>query len=181
LVTQKGLQGTKKTPYPCFLSENSGQRDIEIEKMTDVRFYHLTRSSLDQTLPDLLEKTLSRGWRAVVLLKAEADVEPMATHLWTYRKESFLPHGAAKDGLAAEQPIWITHEDDRPNNAEVLFLIDGAVTEKAKEYNLICELFDGNDDGCVGIARARWVEYKKLGYHLTYWQQGEKGWTNKSE
>ena len=33
---------------------------------TEVWFYHLERTGLDQALPELLEKTLQRGWRAVV-------------------------------------------------------------------------------------------------------------------
>ena len=36
--------------------------------MTEVNFYHLTKSSLEQALPRLLERTLQAGERAVVLL-----------------------------------------------------------------------------------------------------------------
>ena len=32
----------------------------------EIWFYHLERSTLDQVLPGLLEKTLQRGWRALV-------------------------------------------------------------------------------------------------------------------
>ena len=31
--------------------------------MTEIRFYHLTRKTLEQVLPELLEKTLARGWQ----------------------------------------------------------------------------------------------------------------------
>ena len=34
--------------------------------MTEVLFYHLESRPLEQVLPQLLEKTLERGWRAVV-------------------------------------------------------------------------------------------------------------------
>ena len=34
--------------------------------MTEVLFYHLTESALEDALPPLLEKSLERGWRAVV-------------------------------------------------------------------------------------------------------------------
>ena len=30
----------------------------------EVWFYHLERTALDQALPELLEKTLAKGWRA---------------------------------------------------------------------------------------------------------------------
>ena len=32
----------------------------------EIWFYHLERSTLDQVLPTLLEKTLERGWRALI-------------------------------------------------------------------------------------------------------------------
>jgi DNA polymerase-3 subunit chi len=35
--------------------------------MTDIRFYHLTRKTLEQALPEMLEKTLARGLKAVVM------------------------------------------------------------------------------------------------------------------
>ena len=32
----------------------------------EVWFYHLERTGLEQALPELLNKTLARGWRALV-------------------------------------------------------------------------------------------------------------------
>ena len=34
--------------------------------MTEVLFYHLQKQGLEEALPGLLERTLERGWRAVV-------------------------------------------------------------------------------------------------------------------
>jgi DNA polymerase-3 subunit chi len=149
--------------------------------MTEVAFYHLTKSTLEQALPPLLEKTLERGWKAVVMASSPERVEALTQLLWTYRPESFLPHGNAKDGHAADQPIWLTTEDERPNQAEVLFLTDGAVSVNAGTYDRVCEVFDGNDEGIVQAAREKWVKYKAQGFALTYWQQGERGWSKEAE
>lgn len=134
-----------------------------------------------QALPELLEKTLGRGWRAVVKVTDAATLEALNVHLWTYRKESFLPHGAAKDGHAQDQLVWLTSIDERPNAAQVLFQIDGATSETLEEYALVCDVFDGNDSESVEKARLRWGAYKKAGHALAYWQQAEKGWTKKGE
>ena len=67
---------------------------------TEVNFYHLTRSSLEDTLPRLLTKTMQAGERAVVLLGSVERVDALNTHLWTYDPDGFLPHGAARDGEA---------------------------------------------------------------------------------
>ena len=34
--------------------------------MADILFYHLTESTLEEALPGLLERSVERGWRAVV-------------------------------------------------------------------------------------------------------------------
>ena len=61
--------------------------------MTELRFYHLQDQRLDRVLPQLLEMSLSRGWRVVVQASSEERVEALDAHLWTYRDDSFLPHG----------------------------------------------------------------------------------------
>ena len=65
-------------------------------------------------MPVLLEKTLERGWRAVVMARSGERVEALNGQLWTYRNEGFLPHGSADDGNAALQPIWLTDADENP-------------------------------------------------------------------
>ena len=66
--------------------------------MTEVLFYHLERQPLDRVLPSLLEKTLERGWKAVVRCGSEQRLEALDLALWTYRDDSFLPHGKQADG-----------------------------------------------------------------------------------
>jgi len=148
--------------------------------MTEVRFYHLTRSSLEAALPKMLEKTLERGQRAVVLASSPERVEALNTHLWTYAERSFLPHGTAEDGHDAAQPVWLGTEDTRRNAAEVLFLTDGAESQRLGEYDLCAVLFDGRDDTAVARARDQWGGLKDAGHALTYWQQDESGrWSQK--
>lgn len=148
--------------------------------MTEVAFYHLTRSPLEQALPKLLEKTLEAGKRAVVKAGSPERVEFLNGILWTYDPASWLPHGAAKDGSADAQPVWLTAEDDNPNAATFLFLTDGAECADLEKYERCFELFDGTRDDAVGAARAHWKAYKDLGVDLTYWQQTDSGgWQKK--
>ena len=146
--------------------------------MTEIRFYHLTRNALEQVLPELLEKTLERGMKAVVMAGSPERVEALTQYLWTYHPNKFLPHGNEKDGNAEMQPVWLTPNDERPNDAEFLFLTDGAQSDRAAEYTRICEIFDGNDETAVASARLRWGAYKSAGHDLSYWQQADKGWVD---
>ncbi len=149
--------------------------------MTEIRFYHLTKKSLEQTLPDLLGKALENGKRIVVKLPDEAQVKPMSNHLWVCRRNGFFPHGIKGDGDEDMHPIWLTSADnDNPNEADMLVLADGATESTADKYGLVCEMFDGNDNAQVTAARARWKDYKEAGHDLTYFQQTDQGgWEKK--
>ena len=70
-------------------------------------------------LPSLLERTLERGWRAVVQSGSAERLEALDLALWTYNDESFLPHGTARDGDPARQPIYLTLDDETQNGAGV--------------------------------------------------------------
>lgn len=143
--------------------------------MTEVRFYHLQRRTLEQALPKILEKVLERNWRAVVLAGSPERVDALNQHLWTYDPATFLPHGSARDGFADQQPVWLTAEDENPNGATVLVLVDGVTSDRLGSYDLVCDLFDGNDDEAVLAARDRWKACKAAGHGLTYWQQNDRG------
>jgi DNA polymerase-3 subunit chi len=143
--------------------------------MTDVRFYHLTRSRMEAVLPVMLEKTLERDQRAVVMAGSQERVEAINGHLWTWNDRGFLPHGSEKDGFAEDQPVWLTTGDENPNAAQVLFLTDGATSERVAEFEICAVLFDGSDEAAVTSARGLWHSYKDAGHEVTYWQQGESG------
>ncbi|MFA5040460.1 MAG: DNA polymerase III subunit chi [Bdellovibrionales bacterium] len=144
--------------------------------MTEIRFYHLTQKTLEQALPGLLEKTVERGLKAVVMTGSPERAEALTQQLWTYSPDRFLPHGNAKDGHADRQPIWITAEDERPNNADYLFLTDGATSARLNDYSRVCDIFNGGDEAALAAARRRWAAEKKDGHQLSYWQQTDTGW-----
>ncbi|QUD88991.1 DNA polymerase III subunit chi [Phenylobacterium montanum] len=143
----------------------------------EVWFYHLERSGLDQVLPELLEKTLGRGWKALVRCGQRERVEHLDGWLWSYREDSFLPHGSADEPQAERQPIVLTTDDANPNGADALFLIDGAEAGDLDGYKRCILLFDGRDEAALTEARGRWKRFKAQGLPVSYWRQGaERGW-----
>ena len=144
--------------------------------MTEIGFYHLTRTGADQALPPLLGRTLAAGQRAVVLCRTPERVELLDAALWSCAEPDWLPHGTERMGHAELQPIWLTVQDEAPNGARYLFLLDGARSSRLAEFDRVFDLFDGRDAAAVTAARARWAEAKAAKHGLTYWQQGERGW-----
>ncbi len=150
--------------------------------MTEVLFYHLQRQPLEAVLPALLEKSLERGWRALVQATTPERLSALDDHLWTYSEESFLPHGTDREPDAADQPVVLTLGEGNPNGASVLFLVEGAaVPANAAAYERLVVLFDGNDPEALALARAQWQAVKAAGHIVTYWQQDARGrWERKA-
>lgn len=148
--------------------------------MTEIAFYHLQRSGLDQALPKLLSKTLEAGKRAMVMAASQERVDALDNMLWTVDPNGWLPHGTAKEGDADLQPIWLTTEEENLNQATFLFLTDSIQAQDYSGFERCFDLFDGNDDTSLRAARERWKILKDAGHDLTYWQQNEQGrWEKK--
>ena len=148
---------------------------------TEVLFYHLMSQSLERVLPTLLEKSLERGWRAVVEFGSEERRDALDAALWEYSDASFLPHSAARDGTEAEQPIWLTCGQDRPNGAHIRFLVDRARPAELELYERVVLMFNGHDEEALRDAREDWKQLKSAGHAVTYWQQNERGrWEKKA-
>lgn len=148
--------------------------------MTEIGFYHLTRSGLEQALPQLLQKTMEAEKRALIVLGTPDRVQWLNDQLWTYDAASWLPHGSKKDGDPELQTIWLDTTDENANGAQFLFLADGGVTSDVSSFERCFDLFDGRDEEAVASARTRWKSLKDEGHDLTYWQQGERGWEKKA-
>jgi DNA polymerase-3 subunit chi len=148
--------------------------------VTETFFYHLERRSLDDALPGLVEKSLERGWRALIKVESADRAASIDNRLWTYSEQSFLPHAQKGDGDAARQPVLITVEDDNANKADVLFLVGGAAPPPwdgalAKSLSRIVVMFDGRDANALAAARAAWKDAKAASHDVTYWKEQPSG------
>ena len=149
--------------------------------MTEVLFYHLENQPLERVIPVLLEKTLERGWTAVVEAGSRERAEALDAALWTYRDDSFLPHGVAGEPTDPLQPVLITTDAANGNGANVRFFVDRAVPRDVGTYERIVYLFSGHDPDAVAEARTAWKALSTPGNAVTYWQQDPGGrWVKKA-
>lgn len=150
--------------------------------MSRIDFYHLQKQTLDEVLPKLLLKAYATGKKIKLAVGTPERVDFISSLLWTFDDESFLPHGTKKDGFAEMQPIYVSSDDENPNNAEFLFLTDGAVVEgeKLAAFERVFNIFDGNSEDSLVSAREYWKQLKDSGAELHYWQQDSSGkWEQK--
>lgn len=117
----------------------------------------------------------------MILTDQEDQVKAIDQALWNLGGEAFLPHGTEADGRPLDQPVWISTKDENVNKADIILLCDRMQTEHLDQYDVVCEMFDGNDEEAVQHARQKWVTYKKDDHELSYWQQTAKGsWEKKA-
>jgi DNA polymerase-3 subunit chi len=148
--------------------------------MTEIRFYHLLKTPEAQALPQIAMKAWQAGARVVVKASDTAHVNTLNDALWTYKADSFLPHGTGQDGDASKQPVYLTAGDDNPNGAKTLILATGCTHDNVQAYDLCCAMLDGHNEAQITEARTRWKEYRHAGHSVSYWQQTDQGWEKKA-
>lgn len=134
---------------------------------------------MEEVLPELLERTLAKEWRALVCCDSAERLETLDTLLWTYRDDSFLPHAGAGDGAAGDQPILLSTQMELANQPHVLFVIGGQMpvwdSPELAGLNRIVVLFDGSDSAMIPAARVAWKAAIAAGHAVTYWRQTAAG------
>jgi DNA polymerase-3 subunit chi len=144
---------------------------------TTIQFYHLLSTSAARAVPKLMEKALKSGNRIVMICRSDAELKQMSDALWTADPAGFLPHGSARDGHAADQPIYLTLTEENPAGADILCVLGGTQPESASRYSKLLDVFDGGNEDEVAAARQRWAHYKAQGFALQYVkQQPGGGW-----
>jgi len=150
--------------------------------MSRIDFYHLQKDTLEQALPKLVLKAYETGKNIKITVGNELRVDSINTLLWTFDEESFIAHGTKKDGMSEMQPVYISADDDIPNNATFLFLADGAdlSVENIHSFDRIFYLFDGHNENELAKARSVWKMCTQENMERHYWQQNTQAkWEEK--
>ncbi|HEY0314523.1 MAG TPA: DNA polymerase III subunit chi [Allosphingosinicella sp.] len=134
-----------------------------------VDFYHLTAAPLERVLPAIAEKVLASGGRLLVVVD-EGQLPRLDEQLWTFAKDSFLPHGRVNPEA---QPILLSADPVAANGATNIALADGTWRDEALTFARTFYFFDaGRLDG----ARAAWRNLKgNPDAEARYWKQDERG------
>ena len=130
-------------------------------------FYYLTRVPLEKALPGIAERVLANGERLVIVAGDEKLLMRIDALLWSYKPESFLPHGCQGD-----QPILLT-ADAGSATAENIALIDGQWRDSALSFNRVFYFFDSQT---IDAARSAWrglADNREVERH--YWKQDDSG------
>ena len=147
---------------------------------TEYWFYHLEASPVEAVLPNLLEKTLERGWRSLVRVGAD-DLPALDDHLWTFRDESFLPHGRDDEPMAERQPVVLSSSRKVAEGFQAVFLLGRERLADMTGAERCLVMINGRSESDTAAARTLWKELKDAGETISYWQQRRGGrWEKKA-
>jgi DNA polymerase III subunit chi len=135
-------------------------------------FYHIEHTSLDAAIAPLIEKCLERRWRVLVVGKTET-LDRLDRGLWTWRDESFLPHGRGRTD-PSKQPVLLSTEPTPVNNAKVALLLDGSDADPS-QFERVMVVFDGGDEAARAKARQQYKAATDSSGKARYFQQERAG------
>jgi DNA polymerase III subunit chi len=150
--------------------------------MGTAMFYHLTRSTPEDTVTSLLGRAVGMGWRIMIRGSDATRLDRLDAQLWLHPENSFLPHGRAGAPNDADQPVLLGN-GPITNNATAMLLLDGAEVSllEAQSLTRVWLIFDGQDDAAVAAARAQWKALTDAGVAAQYWSEETGKWQMKAE
>lgn len=143
----------------------------------NVNFRNLGGRPLERWVALLAAERYSAGARLLIRAGSEERVRALDAALWTFDPASFVPHGTGATGRAEQQPIYLTHGEEVPNQPVVLIVVDNALPSDAfRRFETIDFVFERADADAREAARLHWRTVKEAGSEPIYWQADANGW-----
>jgi len=136
--------------------------------MTQVDFYVIPGADLQQRVQfacRLTDKAYRLGHRVYIHTDSAQQTRMLDDLLWTFKQNSFIPHGVYQDQGDAQLPVQIGHDSEPDASHQVLINLAPAVPLFFSRFERVAELVN-NDDNVRRQSRQRYSFYKERGYPL---------------
>ena len=136
--------------------------------MTQVDFYVLPEGSREdrhQFTCRLANKAYGQGRRVYVHLGSEGDARRLDALLWTFREQSFVPHGLLGECDAGVTPVLLGWDGDPAGEDEVLINLRAEIPPFFSRFERVAEILDASAQ-VRSAGRERYRFYKDRGYPL---------------
>ena len=100
--------------------------------------------------------------------------------LWSFKTDSFLPHGRDDQPKMEHHPIVISSSAKIADNFQIVFLLKGSYVDNLNDVERCVIFIDGRSEESIRNERNRWQKLKGKGAKLNYYQQNANGeWIKK--
>jgi len=140
--------------------------------MTQVDFYVLKDSGRRDRFDfacRLVERIRRSDLRVLIHCPNAEQARHLDRLLWTYREDSFLPHGLVGETDPVLTPILISADGQPDSEDQVLVNLDPRPEAPAffSRFRRLCELLD-QDPATLQAGRRRFAYYRDCGYPLQH-------------
>lgn len=136
--------------------------------MTRVDFYILqpaARGNRYTLACRLAEKALEQEHRVLISVTGDEELRHMDRLLWTWREQSFIPHGILGKADAGLNPILINAGSDPADEHDVLINLRPEIPDYFSRFARVAECVD-QDAAQKASSRDRYRFYRDHGYPL---------------
>jgi DNA polymerase III subunit chi len=138
--------------------------------MTRIDFYVLADGASGDRLTlacRIAERAYGDGRRVLIHCPDAALARRLDQLLWTWREESFVPHGLVGETNAALTPVLISRDGEPAAEDQVLINLSPEVPEFFARFERLCEPLD-QDPAILKAGRSRWKYYRDCGYDVNH-------------
>ena len=148
--------------------------------MSEVFFYHLTKTTLEIALPKILERALSEKWSIEIRTSANTNLDEISNAIWRGPEESFLPHCLEDHEDLQDYPIVLC-KSPLKDWRDCLIVVGQADLKEneVKNYKRICLIFDSKIEVELSKARKSWKKLSEEGINTNYWAEDKGRWVKK--
>ena len=148
--------------------------------MSEVFFYHLTKTTLEIALPKILERALSEKWSIEIRTSANTNLDEISNAIWRGPEESFLPHCLEDHEDLQDYPIVLC-KSPLKDWRDCLIVVDQADLKEneVKNYKRVCLIFDAKIEVELSKARKSWKKLSEEGIKTIYWSEDKGRWVKK--
>ena len=151
--------------------------------MTQIIFYSTAPLQVEKTLFALLEKSIEKGNKSLLLFKDKEKCSLINEQLWTYKQNSFLPHISEDDQIYndIDVPVYLSTKNENPFKAELLFSIDGYLPDNIQNFERVIIIIDVNDELLNEKYKNYYLDINKNFEDIVFYKSDDNGkWIEKN-
>tara|TARA_B100000676_G_scaffold301027_1_gene347575 strand:- start:10 stop:474 length:465 start_codon:yes stop_codon:yes gene_type:complete len=151
--------------------------------VTQIIFYSTAPLQVEKTLFALLEKSLEKGNKSLLLFRDKEKCLSINEQLWTYKQNSFLPHISEDDQIYddIDVPVYLSTKNENPFKAELLFSIDGYLPDNIQHFERVIIIIDVNDEILNEKYKNYYLDINKNFEDIVFYKSDDNGkWIEKN-
>jgi len=140
--------------------------------MTEVLFVEVTANRMEMRACEIAERTYVQGGRLQIVAADPQQAVRLDSLLWTFRPDSFVPHGFPEGEKAKlVPPVIITTEEEKIPGFESLLMLGFCPAKTVGQFSQVFHLVVADNPERLEASRRFWTQLRDAGFSLRHQKQ----------